>query len=76
MRESLPTGRIVVHLINYSGGMTRAIEKLIPIRHMALKINRPCSSARALSCGRDLDVGADGMVDIPEVDRYEVILIE
>lgn len=76
VRKSLPSGAIMVHLINYSGGMTRPIEKIIPVCGMSLKINRTVSSARALVANKKLDLRKDGLVNLPEVKEFEVVVIE
>jgi hypothetical protein len=75
VRKSISSGRVIVHLINYSGAMTRPIEKVIPLRDLALKVYCPCSAARALLCGQELEVGEGGLVALPEISEFEVIVV-
>ena len=76
VRRSLPSGPIMVHLVNYSGAMTRPIENVIPISCMSLRINHSFSSVKTLVSGQQLETGKNGLIDIPAVREFEVVLIE
>jgi len=69
-------GRLIVHLVNYSGGMNRPINKIIPLRDIRLKVNISVSSVKALVRGEALAVDADGIIVLPEIKEFEVILME
>ena len=76
VRRSSPSGALVVHLVNYTGGMNRPIEEVVPVKGMSLRIPEGSSSVRALVADRELEVGANGLVGLPAVREFEVVVIE
>jgi hypothetical protein len=75
VRRAGKPGTILVHLVNYTGGMTRPIERVVPLRGLSLKVNGPAESARALVSGRKLRVLRGGRIALPEIREFEAILI-
>lgn len=75
VRTSQPSGALLIHLVNYTGGMSRPIDRVVPVSGMSLRINRPFATARALVADRELDAQQDGLVPLPEVGEFEVVVI-
>jgi len=67
---------LMVHLVNYSGGMNRPITDIIPVSGLVLKVNRGFSSARTLLSGTNLEPDANGLLHLPELREFEVVCIE
>jgi len=67
---------LVVHLVNYTGGMTRPINTITPINNLRLRINRAYSKVTAAFTDQELSMNKDGSVTLPELNAFEVIVIE
>ena len=66
----------VVHLVNYTGGMKRPIERAVPLHGLSRRCRRPVRSARALVSGKALRVRKDGTVALPPVGGFEVVVLK
>ena len=75
VREVRDSGNILIHLVNYSGPMSRPIEKVIPLSGIVLKISGRYSKAKSLTSGNTLQI-ADGKIGLEELNEFEVILLE
>ncbi len=75
VRRCRDTGKVVVHLVNFSGGMTRPIERVIPLHDMMLQAPGKPLKATALVAGKELSI-ADDTVTLPPVNHFEVIVLE
>lgn len=76
LRRSEGTGHLVVHLVNYSGGMTRPIAEVTPLHGLVLRPARRVSSAKALVSDQTLEIAPDGLIPLPPLGEFEVILLE
>ena len=76
------TQRMIIHLINMTGDMTRPMEKIMPIpgpAFLTVYTDAPMRSARALMSSRPLPLdAADGKVriEVPGLNDYEVIVLD
>jgi hypothetical protein len=74
--------RLLVHLVNFTGEMTRPIHEVLPLSKVRLTLARgtEVSSAYTLRQPRKLPVvaGPDGrkQVVLPELNEYEVVVLE
>ena len=75
-RISEPEGNLLVHIVNYTGGMSRPICAVIPISGMSLRINRDFARAVCLVNGKEIDVDEKGNVELPEIEEFECVLLE
>ena len=75
IRKNLDSGETILHLLNYTGGMSRPIDKLVPINGLKIKSLRKITKARALRKGCDLEI-IDGSIILPQLDDFEVIVLE
>ncbi|MCX7591599.1 MAG: beta-galactosidase trimerization domain-containing protein [Kiritimatiellae bacterium] len=76
VRRSEGTGHLVVHLVNYSGGMTRPIASVTPVHGMRLRPAHKVNSARSLVHEQDLQIDSEGIVHLLPVNEFEVVLLE
>ncbi|MCX7016731.1 MAG: beta-galactosidase trimerization domain-containing protein [Candidatus Sumerlaeota bacterium] len=76
VRESLSARAVLVHLVNYTGSMSRPIERVTPLHGLSLEVSSPIASAKALVSGKTLAVGEQGVISLPEIKEYEVIVLE
>ncbi|MBI3679882.1 MAG: beta-galactosidase trimerization domain-containing protein [Acidobacteria bacterium] len=67
--------RLLVHLVNFTGEMTRPIRKVQPLTRIRLSIDGQWSTAKALMSGQTLPL-TKGSVVLPRVDEYEVVALE
>ncbi len=67
--------RLLVHLVNFTGEMTRPIRRVLPLDNLRLKVPPGFQHARALVSGRELSL-RDGTLALPRVEEYEVIVVE
>ena len=68
-----------VHLINYSGGLTRPFEGIRTIFNIGIRVRTTAASVRALQRGKALPVEQHGdwiHVVLPELAIFEAIEIE
>jgi hypothetical protein len=74
--------RWLLHLVNFTGEMTRPIRKIVPLRDIRVRLAPEAApkNARTLRGGAALALkrGAAGEVEfvIPKLDEYEVVVIE
>jgi hypothetical protein len=73
--------RLLLHLVNATGEMTRPIQKILPLRD--LRITFPSGHSvhkiNALRSGKTLPVTMDGpaqTVTLPQLDDYELLVVE
>jgi hypothetical protein len=73
----------LVHLINYTGGMTRPIQQALPLHDVQLVLGAQALTPsprriRALVAGQDLPIptAPSQAIPLPVLHEYEVILIE
>jgi hypothetical protein len=74
--------RLILHILNLTGEMTRPIERIIPLRDLAVRVEAGpgVKSVSSLMAPRKLEFSADGKGTIrftlPRVEEYEVVVIE
>jgi hypothetical protein len=66
--------RLLVHLMNFTGEMTRPIRRILPLDNVRVKVNRPVKRAFTLVKQSSLPVGQ--VLTIPRLEEYEVLVIE
>jgi len=72
----------IVHLINSTGGMSRPISEVVPLKDLTLSVHGigPIRSAVSLMTGRRLKPAADGRglvrMALPELREYDVIVLK
>ena len=80
LRGQPTTGRLLVHLVNFTGEMTRPMESVVALRDLELTLHfGGLERARALRLRKELDVRQtkDGTaLSIPKLDEYEVVALE
>ena len=76
VRRSRPTDALLVHLVNYTGGMTRPIEEPVPLTDVSLKLKSPARRVRSLTTGATLSPAPNGLYPIPPVREFEVLVVE
>ena len=74
VRETMPGRRLLIHLVNYTGGMTRPIDRITPLRDVAIRLKDPILAARAMVADRQLRVERKGRIILPVLNEFEVIL--
>jgi hypothetical protein len=67
--------RWLIHLVNFTGEMTRPIRRVIPFENLRLRVPARFRRARSLVTPRDLAL-RDGAFTLPPVAEYEVIVVE
>lgn len=75
VRRAGAAGPLLVHLVNYTGGMTRPIAKVVPLRGLFLKVHARVKSARSLVAGRRLVADRNGLIVLPNISEFEVIAV-
>ena len=74
--------RWLLHLVNFTGEMTRPIRKIVPLREVSVSVAPEVAlkGARTLVGRRELVVRRDAAgratIMIPQIDEYEVVLLE
>jgi len=81
LRHQPGKGRLLVHLVNFTGEMTRPMESVVTLRDVAVTLHRfqGLKKAKALRLGKELsleDVNGDVKVVLPLLKEYEVITLE
>lgn len=84
LRQEARSSRVYIHLINYTGGMTRPIERPVPLHDLALRadvarLGFTPQTARALRSGQGLTLSFEGAtvgVELPVLQAYEVVALE
>jgi len=74
------TGRLLVHIVNYSGQRNNLYEEPVVLRGLRLGLRGASRAARALVAGREIPCGPPdpaGVVwlDVPEVAAFEAISV-
>lgn len=72
-------GRTMVHLVNFTGEMTRPMEHVVPVSGIAITVPEKFAKARTLYHPASLKVSASGAgtrVVLPKLDEYEVVVLE
>jgi hypothetical protein len=67
--------RLLIHLVNFTGEMTRPIRRVIPFDNLRLKVPAGFHRARTLASPRQLTL-RDGAFTLPKVQEYEVVVVE
>ena len=75
-RKSVRSGKELIHLVNFTGSMSRPINKVIPLADGELIINKPFKTATALVAGKKLKKTQNGSLILPEIQEFEVIELE
>ncbi|HEX7008803.1 MAG TPA: beta-galactosidase trimerization domain-containing protein [Phycisphaeraceae bacterium] len=78
LRQTLDGRKLLLHLVNYNGGMVRPIERVIPLRNLELSVRcqRNVQQVRALVAQTELEPAVhSGWVSfrLPVLETYEVI---
>jgi len=81
VRRQLEKNRILIHLVNFTGEMTRPMESVVPIRDVEVIVHgfRICGRAKALRLGKDLEIKPNedsASFIIPIIQEYEVIVLK
>ena len=80
LRRQPDEGRILVHLVNFTGEMQRPMENVIPIRDVRVKVMREkARRVYSLTMQKDLEFKANNEwieFVVPRIEIYEVIVIE
>ncbi|MCZ2146618.1 MAG: beta-galactosidase trimerization domain-containing protein [Bryobacterales bacterium] len=67
--------RLLVHLVNFTGEMTRPIRRIVPLPNVRVSVEGKYSRARSLWTGQALPV-RNGSVTVPSLQEYDVIVFE
>jgi putative glycosyl hydrolase-like family 6 (GHL6) protein/glycosyl hydrolase family 42 (putative beta-galactosidase) len=82
LRSQQQGQRLLLHLINYTGEMTRPIERMVPLENVRLSVRTQSrvKQVRTLVHPQDLTprVTAEGIVQfvLPRMEEYEVVILE
>lgn len=81
VRRQIDPPRQIVHLINFTGEMTRPIQRIIPCRNLKviLKGVKKASKVKALWSGKKIEYNATAdqvSFTVPLIDEYEAVVIE
>ena len=73
--------RRLVHLVNFTGEMTRPIQRIVPLTNITVELESaaPARSVKALVANRSLEFRRQAgriRVSLPRLDEYEVLVIE
>lgn len=67
--------RLLIHLVNFTGEMTRPIRRVIPVENLRIRLPRAYAKAHTLVQAGQLPIrGAE--LTIPKVNEYEVVVVE
>jgi hypothetical protein len=64
-----------VHLVNFTGDMTRPIRSIVPLTNLRIRIKTPAARAYTLVRRQQLPI-RNGEVIVPQLDEYEVVVFE
>jgi hypothetical protein len=73
IRENVDTGEIIFHLINYTGGMSRPIDSIVPVTGLKIKTSRKFRNIKAL-CSETALRQDKNHIEIPVLKDFEVIV--
>lgn len=66
--------RRIIHLVNFTGEMTRPIQRVLPLHNVVVRLDRP--ARRAYTLVRPQTLPAGNSVLIPRIDEYEVLVLQ
>ena len=66
-------GRTLVHLVNFTGDMTRPIRSIVPLSNLKIRIHTPATRAYTLVRQQELPI-KNGEIILPRIDEYEVVV--
>jgi hypothetical protein len=81
-RSQRNPGRKLLHLVNFTGEMTRPITRVLPLRNVRVKLDAGETASKAYTLFRPLalplsrDAKGRVQVTLPRADEYEVIVFE
>ena len=80
LRSQAEGAKMIIHLVNFTGEMTRPMRRIIPIKNakITLKVTRRVQSVRALRSKRDLKFRSEKSAvafTVPRVEEYEAIVV-
>jgi len=76
-RKSISGGGVMlVHLLNYSGALTRPIEKNVSLYNVALTFAHKVRTVKSLLSGQKLPVLSQKRVIIPCLNNFDVLIIK
>ncbi|MBI4907079.1 MAG: beta-galactosidase trimerization domain-containing protein [Acidobacteria bacterium] len=67
--------RLLVHLVNFTGEMTRPIRRIVPVPNVRITVQGQYSTAKSLWTGKALPM-RNGSVTLPLLHEYDVIVFE
>lgn len=73
IRKNLDSKEIIFHVLNYTGGMSRPIDRIVPVSGLRIKTTQKFSSIKALRCGKELSQKG-AFIELPLLDDFEVII--
>ncbi|HZQ53550.1 MAG TPA: alpha-amylase family protein [Bryobacteraceae bacterium] len=82
LRSQEQQGRFLIHLVNYTGGMTRPIQSVVPVENVRISVNVPGTFRRAFTLyhPQELALATDSrgslQFSLPRLDEYEVIVLQ
>ncbi|MDF2814283.1 MAG: hypothetical protein K0Q81_483 [Paenibacillus sp.] len=71
--------QLLLHMINYTGGMSRPIDSIVKLRNVGIRMLRQVRSAKSLRTGVELAVtneAAGSSFVLPELGVYDVIVMD
>jgi hypothetical protein len=82
LRSQMGNRRLLLHLINYTGEMTRPIQKVLPLQNVAVSVRTRGELKKAYTLRHpgnltweNSGTGYSGFV-VPRIDDYEVLVME
>ena len=72
IRCNADSNEVIVHLVNYTGGMSRPIKSVVPLHNLRLKVPSSTISALSLVENRELRMDSGG-IKLPPLKEFEVI---
>jgi hypothetical protein len=66
--------RRLIHLVNFTGEMTRPMRRVMPLENVRVKLARPVRKAYTLVSSRKLAAGS--VLEVPRFAEYEVLVVE
>ncbi len=74
VRKDESSGKTIIHLMNYTGGMSRPINKVVPLTGLRLKVPAIINYARCLIENCELSIN-NGEIELPPLKEFEVITL-
>jgi hypothetical protein len=81
LRSQQNPQRLLLHLVNFTGEMTRPIERILPLKDVRITLAdaRNVKRVHTLAGGKDLEFRASGSgiaFTLPAMEDYEVVVVE